>query len=278
MNCVNTFKNNNIQIKPIEKILALELILNNHYSRIMPKLTKHFLGGFVDGKLIGALTLGWGTRPSHTIKKLFPSLDTKDYFEIGRMAMLEEMPRNTESAFLRRIEEWIKINEPSVKVLFTWADGILGKPGTVYAASNFLYGGFIVTDLYVTEKGEKVHPRTSQGLTDKGDKVCGHRPTKELLKEKNWNHYKGKQFRYVRFLCNKIEKRKLLTESLVSWTINYPKVADLEWQIQDLETAEWRPVDKINYDSTVVTKANKTAVDNARKIKVVEQAREFFDF
>jgi hypothetical protein len=244
----------------------------------MPKLTKHFIGGFVDGKLIGALTLGWGTRPSHTIKKLFPSLNTKDYFEIGRMAMLEEMPRNTESQFLAAVELWLKKNEPTVKVLFTWADGILGKPGYVYQASNFLYGGFIVTDLYVTEKGEKVHPRTSQGLTDKGDKVCGHRPTKELLKEKGWNHYKGKQFRYVRFLCNRLEKRRLLADSLVSWTIEYPKACDLEWQIQDLETGEWKSVDNICYNPTVTTASNKTAVKNANKIKSLSQSRKFFDF
>jgi hypothetical protein len=244
----------------------------------MPKLTTHFLGGYVEGKLIGALTLGWGTRPVHTIKKLFPSLKPKDYYEIGRMAMLEEMPRNTESQFLSGVVSWLKVNEPKVKVLYTWADGILGKPGYVYQSANFLYGGFIWTDLYITEKGEKVHPRTSQGLTDKGDKVCGHRPTKELLKKQGWSHYKGKQFRYVYVLCNKIEKRKLLTESTVQWTLKHPKNDSLEWKIQDLDTGEWKKTDKIFYDKSITTGSNKKAVQNKAKIEALELSRQFFKF
>jgi hypothetical protein len=224
------------------------------------------------------LTLGWGTRPVHTIKKLFPSLEPKDYYEIGRMAMLEEMPRNTESQFLSGVISWLKVNEPKVKVLYTWADGILGKPGYVYQSANFLYGGYIFTDLYITNDGEKVHPRTSQGLTDKGDKVCGHRPTRELLKKQGWSHYKGKQFRYVYFLCNKIEKRKLLTESTVQWTLNHPKNDALEWQIQDLDTGEWKKTDKIFYDKSITTGSNRKAVQNKAKIESLELSRQFFDF
>src|SRR5512145_188145 len=125
-----------IKIKPVEQIIALDLILNNHYSKIMPKLTKYFLGGYIGDKLVGIMTLGWGTRPVHTIKKLFPSLTTKDYFEIGKMCMLEEMPKNTESQFLSAVIRWIKAKEPSVNILFTWADGILGKPGYVYQSAN----------------------------------------------------------------------------------------------------------------------------------------------
>jgi hypothetical protein len=267
-----------IQIKPIEEVIALELILNNHYSKIMPRLTKHHLGGYVNDELVGVLTLGWGTRPVHTIKKLFPSLNPADYYEIGKMCILEKMPKNTESQFLAAIESWIKKNEPQIKVLFTWADGILGKPGYVYQSANFLYGGFITTDLYITDKGEKVHPRTSQGLSDKGDKICGHRPNKEMLLKNGWNHYRGRQFRYVRFLCNKIEKRKLLTESLVLWNTEYPKEKDLKWQVQDLSNGEWKDVDRILYNSSVTTQANKTAIKNKLRVKSIELSRSFFNF
>ena len=194
------------------------------------------------------------------------------------MCMLEEMPKNSESQFLSSIISWIKVNQPQIKLLFTWADGILGKPGFVYQAANFSYGGYIWTDLYITDKGEKVHPRTSQGLTDKGDKICGHRPTKSLLKKQGWSHYKGKQFRYLYFLCNHKEKKKLLTESTVSWTIEYPKKVDLEWQLQDLDTGEWMFVPEIFYDPTVTTSANKKAVENKSLVKSVGLAREFFKF
>ena len=269
---------NYIQVKPVEQLLALELILNNHYSKIMPRLTKHYLGGYVDNKLVGIITLGWGTRPLHTIRKLFPLLESKDYFEIGKMCMLEEMPRNSESQFLSSVIQWIKNNQPQIKILFTWADGILGKPGYVYQSANFLYGGFIWTDLYITNKGEKVHPRTSQGLTDKGDKVCGHRPTKEWLKTRGWFHYQGKQFKYLYFLCNKREKNKMLTESTIKWTIEYPKKDDLEWKIQNLSTGEWKSVAEMFYDPSITTISNKKATENKFKVKSVENARQFFEF
>lgn len=263
-------------VKPVDNILALELIFKNHYSKIMPRLTKHYLGCYNDDKLVGILTLGWGTRPVHTIKKLFPSLGTKDYFEIGKMCMLEEMPRNSESQLLSLVIRWIKENQPQIKVLFTWADGILGKPGYVYQSANFKYGGFIWTDLYITDRGEKIHPRTSQGLTDKGDLTCGHRPTRESLKKMGWNHYRGKQFRYIYFTCNKIEKKKLLTESLVDWTLPYPKNDALEWKIQNLDTGEWKPTAEIFYDKTVFTKANKKVMENKAKIAYLDISRKFF--
>jgi hypothetical protein len=268
----------NMVIKPIEKNICLELIFSNHYSKVMPRLTRHYLGGYKGGKLIGVLTLGWGTRPVHTIKKLFPTLDRKDYFEIGKMCLLEEMPKNTESEFLSKIISWIKTNEPSIKILFTWADGILGKPGYVYQASNFLYGGFIWTDLYISPNGEKIHPRTSQGLFDKGDKKCGHRPSIDFMIDRGWKHYRGKQFRYVYFLCNKKEKKNLLLNSLEKWGIDYPKNIDLKWKIQNLETGNWESIDNIPYLNCEKMEFNKTATKNKKIVDNIKKARTFFDF
>ena len=43
--------------------------------------------------------------------------------------MSEDMPRNSESQMLSQTIKWIKNNCPDIKVLFTWADGMVGKPG-----------------------------------------------------------------------------------------------------------------------------------------------------
>ena len=83
---------------------------------------------------MGVVTLGWGIRPRHTIQRIFPSLDTKDYLEIGRMCMTEEMLRNSESQMLSQLVKWLRKNIPELKVLFTWADGMIGKVGYVYQA------------------------------------------------------------------------------------------------------------------------------------------------
>ena len=130
-------------IKEIPKEDALRMIQKYHYSRTLPKLNKHFIGFFLEGELCGVVTLGWGTRPLHTIQKLFPSMTTADYLEIGRMAMTDEMPRNSESQMLSQLVKWLKVEYPELKILFTWADGMLGKVGYVYQASNFIYAGYV---------------------------------------------------------------------------------------------------------------------------------------
>ena len=107
------------------------MVKKYHYSNILPRLNKHFVGFYLEGELVGVVTLGWGTRPLHTIKKIFPSLETKDYYEIGRMCMTEDMPRNSESQMISQLITYIKENYPEIKVLFTWADGMVGKPGYV---------------------------------------------------------------------------------------------------------------------------------------------------
>ena len=100
------------EIKEISRFNAAELIQSLHYSKIMPKLTKHFLGCFLDDELVGVLTLGWGTQPKATINKLFEGLDTKDYFEIGKMCMKEEMPKNSETQMISGVIKWLKKNHP----------------------------------------------------------------------------------------------------------------------------------------------------------------------
>ena len=105
----------NFDIKPLHKNKASLFVAERHYSAVMPRLTKHFLGFFVDNDLMGVLTLGWGTNPMGTIKKMFPELSTKDYFEIGKMCMDESMPRNSESQMLSQTIKWMRDNTPDIK-------------------------------------------------------------------------------------------------------------------------------------------------------------------
>lgn len=233
----------NFTINEISRSYATDFIQSLHYSKIMPKLTKHFLGCYLKNELVGVLTLGWGTQPKATIAKLFDGLDTKDYYEIGKMCMKEEMPRNSESQMISAVVKWMKENTPERQFLYTWADGIMGKPGYVYQAANFLYGGFIWTQIYISDKGEKIHPRSARKLCDenvifklkiepdffegkKGKKV--YWLTQDFLDHKGMSKIHGKQFRYILPLNKKA--RKLLKKSNVEWNLNYPKESDLVWK------------------------------------------------
>jgi hypothetical protein len=221
------------------KEVAEKFVNSHHYSKVMPRITKHYLGCYIDdpdslfseNKLVGIITLGWGTRPLHTIKKLFPDLSNKDYLEIGKMCMSDEMPRNSESQLLSKTIQWMKKNTPEKQYLFTWADGIVGKPGYVYQSANFMYGGYIWTEVYVTDKNEKIHPRTMQsiGKEKNSNLKYGSRPDFEKRKELNLKRVWGKQFRYI-YPLNK-HARKQLKNSTVDWISVYPKDKDLVWQV-----------------------------------------------
>ena len=227
-----------IYLEEIPLEIAAEFVLQHHYSKVMPKQTKIILGAYKgkNGPLVGVITLGWGVRPKDTIRRLFPSLDSKDYLEIGKLCVHDSEPKNTESRILAVTIKWLKKNRPDLKVLFTWADALWGKPGYIYQAANFYYGGFIWTDIYADKNMVRFHPRQlpaklrSEGIEPNSPehrKVWGAkngigscRPKKRQLAERGWKHYFGMQFRYVYFLTDKL-KESLLAESAEAKTISY---------------------------------------------------------
>ena len=222
------------EIREIDKNSFLKMVYDYHYAIVMPRITKHYLGCFLKGRLVGGVSLGWGTQPKQTIKKLFPVLNTTDYYEIGKMVMLDEMPRNSESQMLSRIIKYIKQNL-NISFLFTWSDGIVGKPGYVYQAANFYYGGFIWTDIYISANGEKIHPRSAKRLLIENAKFEGKEKlfwlTPGYCHKVGISRYRGKQFRYIYPLSR--PAKKMLSLSTVPWKIGgFPKHSDLIWKIQ----------------------------------------------
>lgn len=229
----------NMEIREIKEERAKQLILEYHYMKYLPQLNDKFLGGFIDGELAAVMTLGWGVRPRHTIEKLFESLGVEDYRSIGRLACVEELPKNTESHFISKCVKYIQRNY-DWKMLFTWADGFLGKPGIIYQASNFYYGGYIWTDAYLTENGERVHPRQTNRI--------GGRPSFEGLQELGWDHYRGMQLRYVWPLCDSEAWGELREQSEYNWTQQeYPKEQDLEWKVKT--NSGWEKTTKPEFES-----------------------------
>jgi hypothetical protein len=230
------------QDKDVREITVAEMTeftREHHYSATMPSITKICYGGFRDGNLVAAISFGHGSRPKDTIKILFPSLGTEDYLEIGKMCLLDEEPTNSESSFIRTTRHLL-CKKFRRKLIFTWADGLWGKPGYVYQAANFLYGGFIWTEFYLTAERIRVHPlqlksyMRAHGMLSPLDARRTPRPNAAQLREMGWKHIHGKMFRYIRFLCHREEQARLLAESPFQWTNTralYPKHADLEWKV-----------------------------------------------
>jgi len=209
-------------IEHVPLAVAKTFVRTWHYSEIFPPHCLLNLGARDTNGLLAAVAIwGYGVRPLHTIRGLFPSLGTRDYFELARLCLRDDMPKNSESRFLSECAEWIRKHIPRIKLLFSWADGVRGKPGYVYQASSWLYGGFIKTQVYMDEHGESVHPRLL--ITRYGTR------TREFCKSIGLVKWHGFQFRYVRFLCGHKERKRLLRESSVQWSQKYPKLADCRW-------------------------------------------------
>jgi hypothetical protein len=211
-----------MELRPITKRQAKEFVALHHYARTTPSTVVTAYGLFVGEKMTGVALWGYGVRPVHTVRKLFPSLSTGDYLELNRFCLLDEMPRNSETQFLKLCVSRIREEFPRVRVLLSWADGLRGKPGYVYQAANWLYGGFIKSDFYFAGDGEVVHPRLL--ITRYG--------TRSVWQELGLSHAWGLQFRYCLFVCSNGERKRLLRESSFGWANNYPKHADLRFWIQ----------------------------------------------
>jgi len=245
--CYNNIMKLNFEVMEIHKTLAIKFIQKYHYSPVMPSITKHYLGFFLNGDLKGALTLGWGTKPRHTFNKMFPTKgvlvkkedgtfveDINDwYYEIGKMCLSPDLndTKGAGSQMVSTTIKWLK-NNTKCQFLYTMADGIMGKCGFVYQASNFYYGEQYFTPVYMMENGEKLHPRTSNELCIENAEYIGKEKvfwmTTDFMIHKGIRKIDGLMFRYL-YPLNKKAKRMMLKESSMDWNKNYPKSKDLKW-------------------------------------------------
>lgn len=212
-------------IEEIDKEEAVQFIQKYHYSKILPRLTKHYLGYYNEKGLVGVTTLGWGTQPKQTIKKILykDNLDTTDYIEIGKMCFSPLLNNNAQSGsqILSHLVKWLKRNT-EYKFLYTLADGIMGKCGYVYQASNFRYIGQFETTVYRDKKtGEKIHPRSAKQLCIENADFEGKEKifwlTHDFCEYKGIEKINGLMFRYI-FPLNK-KSSKVLN--------NYPEYKNL---------------------------------------------------
>lgn len=219
----------------MNKVECINFVQEHHYSKVMPRLTKEYLGFYMDNSLVGVVTLGWGTQPLQTIKKLFPDSDlvTTDYYEIGKMCFLPSYNNNKQSGsqIISLLVKWLK-NNTNIMFLYTMADGIVGRVGYVYQASNFLYGGSFWTDVYMSPEGEKIHPRSAKALLKENAIWSGKDKmfwlSADFCEAKGFTRIKGKMFRYM-LPMNKLARIMLKD---MNWSTSYPKDVDLMWRKQ----------------------------------------------
>ena len=144
-----------IQIITCVKSDADPIIITNHYSHKVAR--NSFLNFLVyyNGKVSGALQLGYGIRP-----KIKEGYNTDEVREFDRMWLSDEMPKFSETITLSLLHHYLRKVHPEVKHLISYADTSVGNQGTIYKAANYRMVGKVKVDFYILQSGERVHPVT----------------------------------------------------------------------------------------------------------------------
>lgn len=147
-------------IKPINKSLAKEIIVKNHYSH---KWNDGSFGVFnfgifhadESGRCLGVAVYGYMKNPK---AKIFIHPNPKAWMcELNRMWIDDELGHNAESILIAASIKLLRRLAPNLVAVQSFADGRLGC-GTIYKAANFQYYGFHLTKfLRNTRSGEVVH-------------------------------------------------------------------------------------------------------------------------
>jgi hypothetical protein len=176
-----------LHFKQIDYKTAMKVLIKNHYlHRKAP--TSWAYGAYFDGYLIGACTIG---KPaSHTlIEGVSGKQNAKRVFELNRLWLSDDAPKNSESRFLG----WILRTIPKGTILVSYADSAYKHIGKVYQATNWIFTGTSI-------------PFTDYTIIGKDHRSI---PKEQRIKENLTPKVRSKKYRYVYF-TNREDRKDLL--------------------------------------------------------------------
>lgn len=124
----------------MDRDLANDVIVKNHYSGKFYNATYIHLGLYMGGDLKGVLQYGYAMNPASQ-GSVVSGTGIKEYLELNRMWLHDDCPRNSESRAIAYSIKYIKKKYPDVKWIQSFADERCGLYGVVYQAANFGYYG-----------------------------------------------------------------------------------------------------------------------------------------
>jgi len=146
-----------IELREIEPKLANKIICDNHYSGTVAQGVQFNIGIFYESVLYGVAQFGYGIRPKDTCKWVKDTL-SNEYLELNRLWLSDKLGMNSESKTISMCLKYVKQRKPELKWIISFADGMMGKVGTIYQATNFIYTGFRKDGgIWMTRDGERLH-------------------------------------------------------------------------------------------------------------------------
>lgn len=128
-----------------------DFIKKYHYLHSMPAVPQFSLGMFYKDEMVGACVFSSGPR-------------SKKYdLELSRLCIWDTSPRNSESWFIARCLDSLKVSGFR-GVVVSFADADVGHVGTIYKAANWRFDGTTRALFHFEKDGARVHQRKVRRL------------------------------------------------------------------------------------------------------------------
>ena len=199
------FGKNEFYIKEIDRKLANDIIIKNHYSKKVYNATYIHLGVFYNDKLKGVLQYGYAMNPA-SCKSVVKGTEMKEYLELNRMWIDDDCIKYAESQAISYSIKYIKRKYPKIKWIQSFADERCGGYGIVYQSCSFGYYGEHISTFWEFE-GEIYHNSIITDSRRNKKKELEQRDFKEKAIKKRL-----RQFRYIKFIDKREKKNCLLKE------------------------------------------------------------------
>ena len=152
-------KEKGIRLVECDKSQADSVIVPHHFSHKVTMNSCINLLVLYNGKISGAMQIGYGIRP-HIKTEREGVLDYHKVREFDRMWLSDEMPKYSETICLSLLHHYLKATRKEIKYLISYADTSIGNKGTIYKAANYELVDVLKVDFYVLPSGERIHPVT----------------------------------------------------------------------------------------------------------------------
>ena len=195
-------------VKEIDRDLARETIIKNHYSKKCYNGTYVNLGVFIKGKFLGVLQYGYAMNPASG-GSLVTGTEMNQYLELNRMWIADDVGEYPESKAISYSIKYIKGKLKTIKWIQSFADERCGGLGIVYQACSFRFYGEHTSSFWELD-GETFHNsiKTSEKAGKRGFNLLNDPKNKDRVVQ-----HTLRQFRYIKFLdkswikkCTKKEK------------------------------------------------------------------------
>jgi hypothetical protein len=199
------FGSDDWHVKEIERKLANDLIVKNHYSKKFYNATYIHLGVFICGELLGVLQYGYAMNPA-SCASVVQGTQMDEYLELNRMWLDDKAKRNSETMAISYSLRYIRSKYPKVKWIQSFADERCGCFGIVYQAASFSFYGEHVSTFWTVD-GEIYH----NSLMTRNPKLSKSAKFLQDNKERATSE-ELRQFRYIKFIDKRWKKKCLLKE------------------------------------------------------------------